>query len=258
MRLFVALGCTRRMLSAQYKDCWTPFFTVDGADTTQCGATMLFLVIKDGDGRVVPLAIAFVKSESTASWTWFLEQARDAYDMLASDGVVIMGDGAEAISAAVMAALPAARRMYCLKHRLRNIARTFAASGTADALYSNFARAAFTYHVTTFRKAMVEIELLGQKELAYVQQRPANTWSNAHVCLLTGGCVTSNDAGERQRARWRGGCGDTCPAWHACHRVIQCHDQGGASNSTIHVSPADLGHKYLGPTHQSRMRACRV
>jgi len=194
--VFLALGTVCRMFRKPLKQWWIPFFTVSGAHTTVCGATVLCLVATDASQRVVPMAVAFVRSESTAAWTWFLQKAAEAYPILLDEGVVIMSDGCDAINAAVRAELPRARRMFCLKHRLRNIARTFSASGYSDRLCSLFSRAATTHAPQVFDQTLAEIrDTCGAKAIKYVMQCPPNTWSNCHVGLLTGGALTSNDAG---------------------------------------------------------------
>ena len=65
--VFLALGSVCRMFHESLKQWWIPFFTVDGAHTTVCGATVLCLVATDASRRLVPMAVAFVRSETTAS-----------------------------------------------------------------------------------------------------------------------------------------------------------------------------------------------
>ena len=110
--------------------------------------------------------------------------------------MVIMSDGSDAISAAVRTELPLARRMFCMKHRLRNIARTFSTSGFSDRLYSLFYDASTAHTPQGFDHALSKIlDTCGPEAIEYILQRPPNTWSNCHVGLLTGGALTSNDAG---------------------------------------------------------------
>ena len=203
---FVAFAPTVRLVRDAGQ--WLkPYVTVDGAHCRR--GTLLTLVASDANGALIQLAVGMVKSESTASWTWFFNQCVTAYPRLRewAGALIVSCDGDKGAGNGIAAVFAEAQRVYCVKHRKRNI--------YGLGIYNLFEAAACAVTEAGFDAAMAELHLKYPEGYAYVMERDPRMWANCKYNPRAFGKLTSNDAGAcaqhrgapglRVRRRRRGG-----------------------------------------------------
>ncbi|KAL7582506.1 uncharacterized protein LOC111921300 [Lactuca sativa] len=77
----------------------------------------------DGNNSIFPIAYSVLESESTQSWTWFLESLKKAIGM--PDGLVISSDMKKGLEVAVMHIYPNVEHRECVRHLYSNFKKQF-------------------------------------------------------------------------------------------------------------------------------------
>ena len=89
---------------------------VDGCHVkAQCGGVLLFASSIDGNGQLVPIAMAHVPIENNEHWRWFLQQLSRTLSLDRHD-VVAMSDSEKGLSGVVENVLPTCFHAFCVRY----------------------------------------------------------------------------------------------------------------------------------------------
>jgi len=198
VRVFSAFAPVMRAFKA-VPELIKPYITVDGAHCKR--GILLTLVCSDANGNLMQMAVGVVKSETTANWTWFVQQAVVAFPQLREwrDLLTACCDGDKGADNGLDASLHYAQRVLCMKHRLRNIAKRFGSGETGTAVYNLFLHAAQAPTEAEYDVHMATMERDHKEGWLYVKERDPNTWATCFYPKRTYGKLTSNDAGVSER-----------------------------------------------------------
>ncbi|KAE8187091.1 hypothetical protein CF336_g6715 [Tilletia laevis] len=122
-RTFLSPGPARRAWTA-----CKPFMAVDGTFTkNKFNMVLLLAASMDADSNLVILAWAFVPTESTDTWEWFLGKLLIAFPSLAQSSSTIISDRQKGLIAAVRAVLPNTTEGYCCWNLAENVKKGYGA-----------------------------------------------------------------------------------------------------------------------------------
>ena len=206
VRAVLVFGWAVRLFSSHALASLRYMITCDGAHTGT--GKLLTLVASDANAALIPLAVAWVKSETDDAWRWFFEasvKAMPALNEASFDSteharrLVVMADGADGISKAIAAVLPNAHRVFCLQHRMRNVARKFSRHPQAAAIYSTFEKCARARTRGAYDYWRQELRAASPEALKYVEARDPKHWALSALPpdCHTLGKLNNNNSGTR-------------------------------------------------------------
>ena len=135
-----------------------------------------------------PAALGIAESENEATWTWFVENVRNAFGIDdGGNGLVFISDREKGIDIAIRRLVPNASHAYCVYHIQKNVKVKF--KTTLDGLL--FA-AANAFDVKSFREIIEKIKALNHEAGKYVESIDPTKWARAFFDQRRYGHVTSN------------------------------------------------------------------
>lgn len=183
LRCFLAWGFARRAFETL-----KPFVSLDACHTMPGHGVLLSAIGSDANGDLFPLAIAYAESESTVSWTYFLQHLLRSYPLITTS--VLCTDADKGTLSAIRDVFgDASHHVYCMKHRMRNM---FAA-GFNEASVRLFVSAASAPDREQCDKHLAALAVADSKAYEYVTERPLEEWATSYIPLRTFGKRTSND-----------------------------------------------------------------
>lgn len=205
VRAAVVFGWSVRLAASDALGGMKYMLTCDGAHTAS--GKLLTLVASDANDHLIPLALAWVKSESTDSWNFFFNSVTDAMPAFSSGStdptghtrkLVLMADGSAAISKAVSESLPESHRVRCIQHRLRNLARKFSKHEHAADIFKHVTNLAYSKTTVKFDAADHRLLATSTSARDYVHAVRATEWAQAKLPsnCHTFGSLTNNNSGE--------------------------------------------------------------
>jgi MULE transposase domain len=186
--VFVCFGACR----AAFEHC-TPVLAVDGCHLSHPNARVLLSCCSlDGNGKMVPLAFAFVLSECHETWSSFLNDLDRALGLKERRDIVLISDRQKGLQSAQHAVLPAAHPSYCTVHIARNAARLLPGTKWKEinALLHRYATIRDRETFDAFMR--IEMKALYPALHAYLSGIAPSTWSDAYFPVPRFGHVTSN------------------------------------------------------------------
>ena len=103
-----------------------PVVSFDGAHTKKDTAGVLLTSsTQDANRGLLTLGCALVESESTESWSWFIQCMKEGglRDWLESPQMAVISDRDKGLMAAVQSKMPSAYHRWCLLHLYRNLCK---------------------------------------------------------------------------------------------------------------------------------------
>ncbi|XP_052625000.1 uncharacterized protein LOC111916210 [Lactuca sativa] len=153
----------------------------------------------DSNNGIYPVAYAVVETESTSSWTWFLELLGKDLDLGPNSNFTFISDRQKGIIPAMEKVFPSAEHRFCLRHIQENMKKQWKGKDLSDQLWE-CGRATTVNH---FNKAMDELKKINAEAHGWVSKIPANTWAKSHFsgtahtdCLLNNLCEIKADASK--------------------------------------------------------------
>nr|KAJ0220763.1 hypothetical protein LSAT_V11C200050740 [Lactuca sativa] len=191
-RIYVCLGALKLGFKSGLRD----FLGLDG--TFMKGpypGQVLTAVGLDSNNGIYPVAYAVVETESTSSWTWFLELLGEDLDLGPNSNFTFISDRQKGIIPAMEKVFPSAEHRFCLRHIQENMKKQWKGKDLSDQLWE-CGRATTVNH---FNRAMDELKKINAEAHAWVSKIPANTWAKSHFsgrahtdCLLNNLCEVFN------------------------------------------------------------------
>ncbi|KAJ0566482.1 putative transcription factor interactor and regulator CCHC(Zn) family [Helianthus annuus] len=135
----------------------------------------------DGNNGIYPVAFAVVESETTKTWTWFLEQLAVDLELPRTANFTFISDRQKGIIPAVSKVFPMAEHRYCIRHIHENMKAN--ANWRNDKIKGLFWNAASATTVPWFDHAMQDIKMVDQKLHDWLKQIPVKHWSR---CQFSG------------------------------------------------------------------------
>ena len=148
---------------------------------------MLFASSIDGNGQIVPIAMAHVPIENGENWHWFLTLLSRSLS-LAQREVVVMSDREKGLVGVVKEAVPNCYPGYCVRHIVKNFLKYKVK--VSELIW----RAASTYSKKRFDECIRLIELVTPEGGSSIRDIPAERWANSHFPAKRFGHLTSNVA----------------------------------------------------------------
>ncbi|KAI3748003.1 hypothetical protein L6452_10805 [Arctium lappa] len=117
-RVYICLGSLKRGFKAGKRD----LLGLDGTFVKGPfpGQVLTAVGIYPNHG-IYPVAYAVVESESTVSWSWFLECLGDDLDLQSNSNLTFISDRQKVIIPAIQRLFPLAEHRYCLRHIHENM-----------------------------------------------------------------------------------------------------------------------------------------
>ncbi|KAJ0938978.1 putative transposase, mutator type, MULE transposase domain-containing protein [Helianthus annuus] len=135
----------------------------------------------DGNNGIYPVAFAVVESETTKTWTWFLEQLAVDLELPRTANFTFISDRQKGIIPAVSKVFPMAEHRYCIQHIHENMKAN--ANWRDDKIKGLFWNAASATTVPWFDHAMQDIKMVDKKLHDWLRQIPVKHWSR---CQFSG------------------------------------------------------------------------
>lgn len=175
-----------------------PLLTLDGTYSRAHNTYNLLLAsTSDCEGHIVILAWALVKSESTATWSWFCQNLLVALPSLAFEGVVIVSDRQKGLLNAVGTVLPAAHHGHCAQHLRANIKEAYKAKAV-----DYFNSMLYAKTEVEFKQHLSALESENPDAAFYINSIPHDQWATYAFPLPRYGTTTSNTS--EQCNNWLG------------------------------------------------------
>ncbi|KAL0230951.1 hypothetical protein GEMRC1_010356 [Eukaryota sp. GEM-RC1] len=178
-----------------------PVFGLDGCHIkSQYLGVMLIAVAIDANGHTFPLAFSVVDTESTDTWTWFLENLRQVYDL--SD-VTIISDRQKGLINATRNVLSDIPHASCVKHLADN------ANGRGSKKARPFIfRLAKAKNVGQYENIMTEMATVSQSAADYITRTanpenwvefmfPGNRWGHTTSNVVESFNAAINEARQQ-------------------------------------------------------------
>ncbi|XP_023760901.1 uncharacterized protein LOC111909328 [Lactuca sativa] len=127
----------------------------------------------DGNNSIFPIAYSVLESESTQSWTWFLESLKKSIGM--PDGLVISSDMQKGLEVAVMHIYPNVEHRECVRHLYSNFKKQFRGEFFNKKLWG----AAKTYRPTKHDRLLKDIVDVSQDAITYLNINHKKIWSRS-------------------------------------------------------------------------------
>nr|KAJ0197962.1 hypothetical protein LSAT_V11C700364480 [Lactuca sativa] len=183
-RIYVCLGA----LKLGFKYGLSDFLGLDG--TFMKGpypGQVLTVVGLDSNNDIYPVAYVVVETESTSSWTWFLELLGEDLDLGPNSNFTFISDRQKGIIPAMEKVFPSAKHRFCLRHIQENMKKQWKGKDLSDQLWE-CGRATTVNH---FNRAMDELKKINEEAHAWVCKILTNTWTKSHFSAHTG-CLLNN------------------------------------------------------------------
>nr|KAJ0201562.1 hypothetical protein LSAT_V11C600322270 [Lactuca sativa] len=132
-RICVCLGALKLRFKVGFKD----FLGLDG--TFMKGpypGQVLTVVGLDSNNGIYPITYEVVETESTSSWTWFLELLGEDLDLGANSNFTFISDRQNGIIPAIVKVFPSAEHRFCLRHIQENMKKQWKGKYLSDQLWS--------------------------------------------------------------------------------------------------------------------------
>nr|KAJ0187838.1 hypothetical protein LSAT_V11C900459490 [Lactuca sativa] len=183
-RIYVCLGALKLGFKAGLRD----FLGWMGPYPGQ----VLTVVGLDSNNGIYPVAYAVVETESTSSWTWFLELLGEDLDLGANSNFTFISDRQKGIILATEKVFPSAEHRFCLRHIQENMKKQWKGKDLSDQLWE-CGRATTVNH---FNRVMDELKKINEEDHAWVCKISTSTWAKSHFsvrrahadCLLNNLC----------------------------------------------------------------------
>ncbi|XP_021717626.1 uncharacterized protein LOC110685404 [Chenopodium quinoa] len=163
---------------------------------------LLTAIAKHGNNNIFPVASAVVETESSETWTWFLELlVNDIRSVAASvtwvheheDPVTFMSDRQKGLLDAFNTVIPSAKTRFCCRHIWANFKLEF----PGQIYKESFRKVARSSTKHQFDKPMQEIRKLSGDAFQYLSEIPVCHWSRhgfshrAKLGMLLNNCCES-------------------------------------------------------------------
>ena len=156
-------------------NCCHPMLFVDGCHVkAQCGGVLLFASSIDGNGQLVPIAMAHVPIENGEYWRWFLRLLSTSLS-LEGNVIVVMSDRENGLAGVVEEALLDCYHAFCVRHIIKNFVSRYKVNLT-QTIWS----AASTHSKERFTMLLEVIRTTCPKGYLYLKDIPAERWANSH------------------------------------------------------------------------------
>ncbi|XP_042497524.1 uncharacterized protein LOC122076265 [Macadamia integrifolia] len=170
-RLFVCFdACKKGFL----RGC-RPFIGLDGCHLKgRYGGVLLSAISVDGNNGIFPIAYSVVEVECKDSWTWFLDNLRDALLNDSDDmSLTFMSDRQKGLSVVISTIFPYAHQRICSRHLYQNLK----AKHPGMLLRLHFWAASQASTELQFQKEMNSIKEIKENAYMYLNETPSRMWS---------------------------------------------------------------------------------
>jgi hypothetical protein len=176
-------------LASAFPHC-RPMVVVDGCHVrSRYGGVILSACAHDGDGHVVPLAIALCEVENEDNWRFFFSLLALAVPAVQAPGMVVIHDREKGLHNAQEALLPNSHEAICVWHLEKNVNATF--KSKFDGAIWKAARALLP---GDFEAAMADIRAASADAEVYLRRSDPAKWAATAFPVPRFGTCTSNSA----------------------------------------------------------------
>jgi hypothetical protein len=143
----------------------------------------------DGEGHIVPLAIAIGDKEDQANWMYFVTHLKLAIPRIGDPGIVVMTDRHRGLKNAITSILPNSHQSICAFHLEKNVICHFKSKFDGKVHAASKATTK-----KEFEDALNYIAAINANAAAYLHLQNPTEWSAAMFPVPRFGCTTSNSA----------------------------------------------------------------
>ncbi|XP_022002326.1 uncharacterized protein LOC110899744 [Helianthus annuus] len=129
----------------------------------------------DGNNGIYPIAFVVVESETTSTWTWFLEQLAQDLDLPSNANFTFISDRQKGILPAVSKVFPRAKHTYCIRHIHENMKAN--AKWRGDKIKGLFWNTASTTTTPWFDHVMLDIKMEDKKLHDWLKRITVKHWT---------------------------------------------------------------------------------
>lgn len=167
--------CLNALKSAFLASC-RPFIGLDGCWLKGLyGGQLLSAVGVDPNDCIFPIAYAVVETESTETWSWFLQLLASDLGIGNNKDWTFMSDRQKGLINAIETLFPQAEHRFCVRHMYTNFRTLFKGKELKDMLWDP-ARAPYP---AKFDSCMEKIGAKYPEARQWLEGRPAMQWSRA-------------------------------------------------------------------------------
>jgi len=143
----------------------------------------------DANNAILPIAYGVGKSETSDSWTWFMEHLRDCIGSVSN--LTIISDRANSIDIAVRRCFPDAFHGLCAVHLLRNLKSR--SPGIKHHKWTYW-KAVKAYREVDFNRHINRLRRVMPQSAQTLEEIGFQRWSRVHALGARYGFMTSNSA----------------------------------------------------------------
>jgi zinc finger SWIM domain-containing protein 3 len=185
VRAFLCLGAAKE----SFVHC-RPMLIVDACHIkNRYGGVIMAASAHDGEGQIIPLAIALAAIENEENWRYFFEMLRGAIPDVLKPGMVVMHDREKGLHNAQTQLLPESHESVCVWHLEKNVLTVFK-SKFSGKIWA----AAKACTQIEFNNVMDTIADMNAGARDYLMNADPKRWATSHFPVPRFGTVTSNSA----------------------------------------------------------------
>ena len=151
------------------------------------GGQLFICCALDMNGNIRLIGFSFERTEDLECWIAFCEFLKINCPQLKKPKFQIVSDRCKGLKGAVRKVFNEALNLPCVIHLAANVGTKFGVE-----IKTLFKKMAATFDVSYFRRLQDQIKELNPASFAYIDDIPADTWSNAFFPSARYGATTSN------------------------------------------------------------------
>ncbi|XP_022883345.1 uncharacterized protein LOC111400140 [Olea europaea var. sylvestris] len=152
------------------------------------GGTLFTACTQDANNSIYILAFGIGDSENDASWTWFFENLRKAYDYI--EGLCFVSDRHNSIKNAIEKVYPGTCYGICSYHLLQNLKSRYGKLGKN--ITQTFNSAVRAYTLSEYDYNIQQLDTINGKIKSYLDGVGPAKWSRFHMPTNRYSTMTSN------------------------------------------------------------------
>jgi len=169
-RFFVAL---KPCIDGFLQGC-RPYIAIDATHLTGRSRGQLAAVVSvDGNNCLFPVAYGVIETESTESWTWFIQNLKAAIGT--PIGLAVSTDACKGLGEPVKDVYPSVEHRECMRHLWKNFKKHY----SGDLFNYNMWPAAKTCTIKKFNWHMGQIQERFPQAIAYLDENHPYLWSRS-------------------------------------------------------------------------------